>query len=160
MVYSQDQLNRLFDSFILSLFVYGLEVLGSARKKHLHRIDNFCKRTYRYGYTAKTDFQISTLIEERDKLLFNKITTTKDHPLQDLMPPKRYVKNVKEKGPRIPTPQIRTGRYKKSFMNRCPFKFLFDCPSLYLIVCYCSLNLFISHNLHCQDSFFTSYCKF
>ena len=77
------------DSLILSLFVYGLEVWGSACKKYLDRIDNFCKRTYRSGYTAKADFEISTLIEERDKLLFNKITTTKDHPLQDLLPPKR-----------------------------------------------------------------------
>ena len=28
---------------------------------------------------------------------------------------------------------------------------MFDCPSLYHIVSYCSLNLFISHNFHCQD---------
>ena len=33
--YSQDQLTKLFDSFILSLFVYGLEVWGSACKKYL-----------------------------------------------------------------------------------------------------------------------------
>ena len=85
--YSQDQLNKLFDSLILSLLAYGLEVWGSASKKYLDRIDNFCKRAYRYGYTA--DFETSTLIEERHKLLFNKITITKDHPLQDLLPPKR-----------------------------------------------------------------------
>jgi len=41
--YSQDQLNKLFDSLILSLFAYGLEVWGSASKKYLDRIDNFCK---------------------------------------------------------------------------------------------------------------------
>ena len=28
---------------------------------------------------------------------------------------------------------------------------MFDCPSLYHIVSYCSLNLFISHNFHCED---------
>ena len=61
--YSQDQLNKLLDSLILSLFAYGLEVWGSARKKYLDRIDNFCKRAYRYGYTAKADFEVSTLIE-------------------------------------------------------------------------------------------------
>ena len=61
--YSQDQLNKLLDSLILSLFAYGLEVWGSACKKYLDRIDNFCKRAYRYGYTAKADFEISTLIE-------------------------------------------------------------------------------------------------
>ena len=42
--YSQDQLNKLFDSLILSLFAYGQEVWGSASKKYLDRIDNFCKR--------------------------------------------------------------------------------------------------------------------
>ena len=56
--YSQDQLNKLFDSLILSLFAYGLEVWGSASKKYLDPIDNFCKRAYRYGYTAKADFEI------------------------------------------------------------------------------------------------------
>ena len=56
--YSQDQLNKLFDSLILSLFVYGLEVWGSTSKMYLDRIDNFCKRAYRYGYTAKADFDI------------------------------------------------------------------------------------------------------
>ena len=64
--YSQYQLNKLFDSLIVSLFVYGVEVWGSACKKYLDRIDNFCKRAYRSGYTAKADFEISTLIEERD----------------------------------------------------------------------------------------------
>ena len=43
---------KLFDSLIISLFVYSL--------------DNFCKRAYRYGYTAKADFNISTLIEQRE----------------------------------------------------------------------------------------------
>ena len=33
--YSQDQLNKLLDSFILSLFANGLEVWGSACKKYL-----------------------------------------------------------------------------------------------------------------------------
>ena len=115
--YSQDQLNKLFDSLILSLFVYGLEVWESASKKYLDRIDNVCKRAYRYGYTAKADFEISTWIEERDKLLFNKITTTKDHLLQDLLPPKRS-RMLRKRGHEFQLPQIRTERYKNSFMNR------------------------------------------
>ena len=121
--YSQDQLNKLFDSLILSLFAYGLEVWGSASKKYLDRIDSFCKRAYRYGYTAKADFEISTLIEERDKLLFDKIATTKDHPLQDLLPPKRS-RMLRKRGHEFQLPQIRTERYKNSFMNRCLFKFV------------------------------------
>ena len=116
-------INKLFDSFILSLFVYGLEVWGSACKKYLDRIDNFCKQTYRYGYTAKPDFEISTLIEGRDKLLFNNITTTKDHPLQDLLPPKRS-KMLTTRGHEFQLHQVRTERYKNLFMNRCLFKFV------------------------------------
>ena len=42
--YSHDQLNKLFHSLILSLFAYGLEVWGSASRKYLDRVDNFCKR--------------------------------------------------------------------------------------------------------------------
>ena len=131
--------------------MYGLEVWGSACKKYLNRIENFCKRAYRCGYTARADFEISTLIEERDKLLFNKITTRKDHPLQDLLPPKRS-RMLRKRGHEFQLPQIRTERYKNPFMNRCLFKFeklnsiTFDFPSLYLIVSYCSFNFFISHN--------------
>ena len=121
--YSQDQLNKLFDSLILSLSAYCLEVWGSACKKYLDRVDNFCKRAYRYGYTAKVDFEISTLTEEKDKLLFNKITTAKDHSLQDLLPPKRSRK-LRKRGHEFQLPQKRTERYKSSFMNRCLFKFV------------------------------------
>ena len=112
--YCQDQLNNLVDSLILSLFVYGLEVWWSAWKKNLDRIDNFCKRAYRYSYTAKADFKISTLIEERDKLLIIKNTTTKDHPLQDLLLPKRS-RILRKRNHEFQLPQIRNERY--SFMN-------------------------------------------
>ena len=44
--FSQDQLNKLFDSLILCLFAYGLEVWGCACKKYLDRINNFYKRAY------------------------------------------------------------------------------------------------------------------
>ena len=40
--YSEDQLSKLFDSLILSLFYYCIEVWGSAlQKKYLERIDKF-----------------------------------------------------------------------------------------------------------------------
>ena len=50
--YSADQLNKLFDSLIMSLFYYSIEVWGSAlQKKDLDRIDKFFRRAHRYGYT-------------------------------------------------------------------------------------------------------------
>ena len=40
--YTKDQLSKLFDSLIMSLFLYGLEVWGSAYQgKYLDRIDTF-----------------------------------------------------------------------------------------------------------------------
>ena len=47
--YSQDHLSKLFDLLTLSLFTYDLEVWGSAYQKYLDRIENFCKRAYRYA---------------------------------------------------------------------------------------------------------------
>ena len=52
--YSRDYLSKLFDSLIISLFLYGIEVWGSAlHNKHLERIDKYFKRAHRYGYTLK-----------------------------------------------------------------------------------------------------------
>ena len=52
--YSKDQLSKLLDSLIMSLFLYGLEVWASAyQRKYLDRIDTFFRRAYRFGYTNK-----------------------------------------------------------------------------------------------------------
>ena len=83
--YSPDQLNKLFDSLIMSLFMYGIEVWGMASQKYLNRVDKFCRRASRYEYNMYSDFRISTLIEERDWKLFQKITTT----AEDMLSPKR-----------------------------------------------------------------------
>ena len=60
------------------------------------------------------------LIEERDKLLFNKVTITKDHPVQDLLPPKRS-RMLRKRGHDLQLPHIRTKRCKSSFINRYLF---------------------------------------
>ena len=68
--YSADQLSKLFDSLIMSLFYYCIEVWGSAlQKKYFDRIDKFFRRAYRHGYTTKS-IEISEVIEERDRKLF------------------------------------------------------------------------------------------
>ena len=71
--YSADQLNKLFESLIISLFYNSIEVWGSAfQKKDLDRIDRFFRRAHRYGYTTK-NIKISEVIEERDRKLFKKL---------------------------------------------------------------------------------------
>ena len=64
-VYSQivwsykENLNLLFETLILSLFQYGIEVWGSAlQNKYLQRIDKSFRRAYRFGYTLK-EYKIS-----------------------------------------------------------------------------------------------------
>ena len=47
--YSRDQLTKLFQTLISSLFTYAIEVWGSALlNKYLKRIDQFFKRARRY----------------------------------------------------------------------------------------------------------------
>ena len=103
--------------------MYGLEVWGSTCKKYLDRFDNFCKRAYRYGYIlhAKADLEISTLIEERDKLLFNKITTTKEMPSSSRFVATKKAENVKEKGPQIPTPPDNNRKIQKLVYEQMSF---------------------------------------
>ena len=45
--YSKDQLSNLFDSLIMSLFYYGIQILGAALQiEYLERIDRFLRRAY------------------------------------------------------------------------------------------------------------------
>ena len=52
--YTKENLNLLFESLILSLCYYGIEVWGSALQNiYLQRIDKFFRRAYRFGYTLQ-----------------------------------------------------------------------------------------------------------
>ena len=62
---------------------------GSAlEKKYLEWIDKFLRQAYRYGCTTKS-VQIIDVIKERDMSLFEKLCSNPDHPLYELIPPKR-----------------------------------------------------------------------
>ena len=45
---SADQLDMLFHSLIISLFLFGIEVCGGAYKKYLRQIDRLFKRAFKY----------------------------------------------------------------------------------------------------------------
>ena len=52
--YTKENLNLLFETLILSLFQYRIEVWGSAlQNKYLQRIDKPLRRAYRFGYNLK-----------------------------------------------------------------------------------------------------------
>ena len=115
-------LSKLFETLIISLFCYGIEVWGSALlKKYLERIDKFFRLAHRYGYVSK-EYKMSELIEEQDKTLFHKIMNDPDHALYDLLPEKRH-RVLRERGHPFTLPKVKTERFKRSFFNRCLFNY-------------------------------------
>jgi hypothetical protein len=99
----------------MSLFYYCIEVWDSAlQKKYLERIDKFFRRAYRYGYTTK----ISEVIEERDRKLFSKILLNAEHALHELLPLSKQ-RILRQREHNFILPQIKTERFKRSFINRC-----------------------------------------
>ena len=90
--YTKENLNLLFETLILSLFLYGIEVCGSAlQNKYLQRIDKFLRRAYLFGYTLK-EYKISRLVEENDKALFANIVEDPDHAFPT---PRKEIQNFK-----------------------------------------------------------------
>ena len=56
--YSLNELTKLFDSLILSLFYYAIEVWGSAlQAKYIDKFNKFLNRAFRYGYRLKINIQ-------------------------------------------------------------------------------------------------------
>ena len=105
---------------ILSLFTYAIEVWGSALlKKYLKRIDQFLRRANRYGYTEK-EYNMSSLIEERDRALFGKVIKNTEHCLYELLPDKKQ-RTLRVQNHNHILPQIKTERFKRCFINRCLF---------------------------------------
>ena len=110
---TRKKLNILFESLILSLFYYGIEVWGSAiQNKYLQRIDKFFRRAYKFGYTLK-EYKISHLVEKRDKSLFAKIVNDSDHILYDLLPEKKS-RFLREREHSFILPKMKTERFKRS----------------------------------------------
>ena len=63
-------------SLKMSVFLYGLEVWGSAfQGRYLDRIDTFIKRTYRFGYTNKI-ILFSDVIKNRDSVCLRESLVT------------------------------------------------------------------------------------
>ena len=70
--YTLEELTMLFHSLIMSVFSNAIEVWASAYgSKYFSKIDKFCKRAWKYGYTKERIF-ISDVILTRDKQLWEK----------------------------------------------------------------------------------------
>ena len=91
------------------------------QKKDLDRIDKFFRRAHRYGYTTK-NIKISEVIEERDRKLFKKIVSNPEHVLHELLPMCKQ-RILRQREHNFILPQIKTERFKRSFINRCLFNY-------------------------------------
>jgi hypothetical protein len=86
--FSVKYLDLLFQSLILSIFTYAIEVWGVASyNKYLSHIDTFFDRAFKFGYT-KERYSISIILAEKDQKLWKKIKSP-DSPLFHLLPPTR-----------------------------------------------------------------------
>ena len=121
--YSLSELTVLFDSLIMSLFLYALEVWACAHQgKYNAQIDKLCRRALRYGYTSKYT-PMTSYIVLRDRQLWNNIITDAAHPLYELLPPQRS-RFVRRRGHDFILPRVRTERLKRCLINRCLFNFV------------------------------------
>ena len=101
----------------MSVFTYAIEVWACAYGcKYLSKIDKFCKRAWKYGYT-KDRISINNVILTRDKQLWEKVTHVNSHCLADLLPSKRALP-LRQRGHDYTLPCVRTERFKRKF-NVC-----------------------------------------
>ncbi|CAB4001689.1 Hypothetical predicted protein [Paramuricea clavata] len=115
-------LDELINDLILSILVFGIEVWGCASySKYLSQVDQLLKRAYKYGYLM---YQVSIvdILNNKDRDLWEKITTDPNHALQVLLPPSRQLE-LRNRGHEYELPRVRTERFKRVFVNRCLFNF-------------------------------------
>ena len=121
--FSLQELTLMFESLIMSLFTYAIEVWASAHYcKYLCHIDKFCKRALRYGYTSKYT-PIMDVTRMKDRLLWEEITSDSTNPLLNFLPAQR-ARSLRKRGRNYILPPVRTERFKRCIFNRCLFEFV------------------------------------
>ena len=132
---SKDQLNNLFNSLVMSVFLYGIEVWGAAyQRKYLDRIDWFLKKALRFGFTTKKQLY-------RDSKLCKNVISD-DHVLHDFLPLKRR---------RVPRESSMTLYYLELKPNASSIVSLIDASSIKFTV-YKEL-----HNITCCNATIFTY---
>ena len=118
-----EQLDLLFNSLIMSVLTYGIELWGCVYyDKYLKQIDKFVSRACKYGYTSK-GYSMKEIICSRDKKLWDKVTSNVNNPLHELLP-NNLARPLRPRGHVYELPRIRTECFKNSYINRCLFKFI------------------------------------
>ena len=110
---------------IIPISTYGISVWSVASyDKYLPKIDKFQKRAVRFGFVKQVS-PVLSLLETSDNKLWESITTSTEGPLVDLLPPSK-TRLLRNRGHSYVLPQIRTERFKRCFINRCLFNFIFE----------------------------------
>ena len=85
----------------------------------LHQVQRFLERCHKRHFTSQT-VSIFNLLEQQDKSAFKRAIN--NHMLGAIIPKdKELVYNLRRR--RCHLPQIKTERYKKTFVNRLIFKY-------------------------------------
>ena len=122
--YPKEQLDLLFQSLIISVFTYAIEVWGCCYyDKYLKRIDKLFARAFKSAYSLKK-YSICDILITGDSKLWIKITSNTT-TLDDLLPPRR-TRQLRSRGHDYILPRVRTSGFKSTFVNRC----------LFIIVCH------------------------
>ena len=117
--YSTENLDLLFQSLILSVFTYTIEVLGCTfYSTYFSRIDKLFAGCYELGYCLK-QHGILDIHHHREMKLWRRISST-NTALSDLLSPQRTQQMRTRLHNYIP-PNVRTSRFKSVFINRCHF---------------------------------------
>ena len=112
---SRKQLDLLFDSLIMSVLTYGVELWGCAYyNKYLSQIDKLVGRACKYGYTSKS-YSIKDIIHSRDKKLWDKVTSDANNPLHELLP-NGLEGSLRPRGHNYELPLIRTEPFNGSYI--------------------------------------------
>ena len=115
--YSIGNLDLLFQSLILSVFTYAIEVWGCAfYSKYLSRIVKLFARCYKLGYFLKKH-SILGIRRNRDMKLWRGISST-NTALSDLLPPQR-TRQMRTRSHNYILPNVWTSRFKSVFIHRC-----------------------------------------
>jgi hypothetical protein len=90
--------------------------IGFASEIYIDKFNKFLNRAFRYGYT-QNKYSMAKMIEERDRLLFNKVMHNPEHCLYELLPEKRQ-RPLRERDHQFMLPMVYTERFKQSFLNK------------------------------------------
>ena len=108
----------MFKTLVLPILTYGFAVYG-ASDSNLDVIQRFLDRCHKRHFTSQT-VGIFNLLKQQDKSALKRAINT--HMLGAIISKyKELVYNLRRR--RCHLPQIKTERYKKTFVNRLIFKY-------------------------------------